>query len=110
MNKKYILSNKQLFNDVIKKGKMVKNNVYVIYFLPHFEIKIGITIGTKLGKAHFRNYHKRIIRSICYQNINKIKPGYFVIIGRNGIKNTNYQQKEEALLKLIERLQNEQKN
>lgn len=106
MNKKYVLTNNLKFNEVIKVGKKVKNDSFVVYFLPNFELKIGITIGTKLGKAHFRNYHKRVIRAICRTNIEKFPKGYFVIIGRQALKNNTYQEKEKKLLKLIEGMEN----
>lgn len=106
MNKKYVLKDNLKFNEVIKLGKKVKTGSFVVYFLPNFELKIGITIGTKLGKAHFRNYHKRVIRAICRTNIENIPPGYYVVIGRFDITKINYEKKEKELLKLFERINN----
>lgn len=106
MKKTYILTDNRKFNDVIKTGKKFKNKAFVVYFLPNFELKIGITVGTKLGKAHFRNYQKRVVRSICHRHISKFKEGYYVIICREGIKGLSYEKKESLLLELIERIDN----
>lgn len=107
MNKKYILKNKLKFNELIKTGKKVKNSDYVIYFLPNFELKIGFTIGTKFGKAYLRNYHRRVIKSIAQQNMDNFHEGYYVIIGRENLKNITFEQKKKSLLNLLERIKNE---
>lgn len=107
MKKQYSLKNKILFNEVIHKGKKLKNKHYVIYFLPNFELKIGITIGRKTGNAPERNYHKRVIRSICAKHLKGIPNVNLVIIGREELKNIDYKQKEKSLVNLIERIKNE---
>ncbi|MFV0288216.1 MAG: ribonuclease P protein component [Mycoplasmatales bacterium] len=107
MKKQYVLKDKILFNKVIQKGKKVKNKYYVIYFLPNFELKIGITIGKKLGNAPMRNYYKRVIRSICRNNFEQIPQLNIVIIGREELKNTTYEEQNIAFINLIERIKNE---
>ncbi len=104
MKKQYKLKDKRQFNEVIKTGKKLKNINYVVYFLPYFEVKIGITISKKTCNAPKRNYHKRVIRSICQQNILKIPNAKIVIIGRDNLKNISYDQKSKSLLELLERI------
>lgn len=106
MKKIYVLKNKQRFNEVIQKGKKLKNKYYVIYFLPDFELKIGITIGKKMGNAPLRNYHKRVIRDICRDNLNVISDKNIVIIGREKLQNATYDEKKENLELLFERIKN----
>ncbi len=107
MKKEYVLKNKQLFNEVIQKGKKIKNKNYVIYFLPNFELKIGITISKKMGNAPTRNYYKRVIRSICRDNISTLDNLNIIIIGRENLKLISYKEKKQTLENLFERLRNE---
>lgn len=108
MNKKYKLKNKQKFNEVIKTGKKLKNKNYVIYFLPAFELKIGITVGKKSFNSPQRNYHKRVIRSICQQNIQLFPQCAYIIIGRENLSNQTHEQKVKTFVELIERIKSEQ--
>ncbi len=108
MNKKYKLKNKQKFNEVIKTGRKLKNKNYVIYFLPDFDLKIGITVGKKSFNAPKRNYHRRVIRSICQNNIEHFPKMNIVIIGRDNLSNQTYEEKITTLMQLIERIQSEQ--
>lgn len=107
MNKKYKLKNKQKFNEVIQSGKKLKNKDYVIYFLPDFSLKIGITIGKKVCNSPQRNYHKRVIRSICMQNITTFPTISLIIIGRANLQKLDYQAKTQSLMSLIERIKSE---
>lgn len=104
MNKKYKLKNKQRFNKVIQSGKKLKNKNYVVYFLPDFDLKIGITIGKKVCNAPDRNYHKRVIRSICQQNIHLFPKAHIIVIARDNLQHENYEEKTKTLLSLIERI------
>ncbi len=107
MKKDYTLKNKERFNEVIKTGKKLKDKNYVVYFLPSFKLKIGISIGKKLGNAPFRNYHKRVIRSICQDFVDLNLKYDIVIIGRNNISFSSYEEKEKSLKSLIGRIENE---
>lgn len=104
MKKRYVLKNKLQFNNVIKKGKKVKNENFVIYFLPDLELKLGIAIGKKMGKAHLRNYHKRVIRVIVQKNIDNIPSANYVIVGRENLKNISFDQKKASFEGLIEKV------
>ncbi len=107
MKKDYTLKNKERFNEVIKTGKKLKDKNYVVYFLPSFKLKIGISIGKKLGNAPFRNYHKRVVRSICRDFLDLNLKYDIVIIGRNNISTSSYEEKKKSLKTLIERVGNE---
>ena len=70
MKKKDIVKNQRDFSKIIKTGKKVSNNSFVIYYKVN---NIGhsryvISVGTKLGNAVFRNKYKRRKKELflCY--------------------------------------------
>ena len=88
LKKMYVVKQKEEFNDIIKKGKFIKDNNFVIYYKDNnkgFD-RYGVTVGTKLGNAVFRNKYKRKIRAIMYQNMNVNNKGrdHIVMFRQNG--------------------------
>lgn len=87
MKKYEVVKEHDEFNNIIKTGKFKKNNCFVIYSLPSMfnYPRFGIAISTKFGKAHIRNYYKRITRNIIDINKNMFKNNqdYIIMIKRN---------------------------
>ena len=75
MKKKDIVKSKIDFNKIIKTGKSVSNNCFVIYYTDNNidHSRYGISVGTKLGNAVFRNKYKRKIRMIITTNKNVLE-------------------------------------
>ena len=71
MKKYEVIKDHKEFNNIIKNAKFIKNNYFVIYYIDNNSerSRFGIAISTKFGKAHIRNYYKRITRNII--DINK---------------------------------------
>ena len=69
MQKREVVKDNKLFNNIIKTGKWVKNNYFVIYYLEsNNEIpKFGIAVGTKIGKAYKRNKYIIIMKRACVE-------------------------------------------
>lgn len=103
--KKYehVNSNKY-FNQIINNGPVVKNKYYVIHYLhtDKFNYKVGIAVSKKLGKAHYRNYLKRIIRNICDENrfLFKNNTDYIIILTRACV-NADYKVLNDELNKAL---------
>ena len=72
MNKKYIVKESRVFDEVIETGKKIKNYNFVIFYKEKKDspTKYGITVPKKVGKAHIRNMLKRKVRAII-RNYNK---------------------------------------
>ena len=75
---------------IIKNGKCLKNNSFVIYFLKNklpFD-RFGISVGKKLGNAVFRNKYKRKIRAIVdkYKKQYNNSSDYIIMLRKNAIK------------------------
>lgn len=72
MKKKEIVKSKIDFNKIIKSGKKISNDYFAIYYMDNNNAisRYGISVGTKLGNAVFRNKYKRKIRMIITTNKN----------------------------------------
>ena len=100
------IKDQKLFNNIIRNGKFVKNNFFVIYNIMKEEEKInyGIAISNKVGNAVIRNKMKRQTRAIIDNNRNLFKKGNnYIIMIRKASVGTNYKVLERALIELLEK-------
>ena len=105
MKKVNILAKNNDFNRIIKSGKPIKKNNYIIYLEKTNENQyhFGFSVGKKIGNAEIRNRIKRQLKSIIdeknYQN------GFnCIIIVKKGILNCSYQQMKSELLECLSKL------
>ncbi|MDD2238354.1 MAG: ribonuclease P protein component [Bacilli bacterium] len=95
------------FNNIIKKGKFLKNKYFVIYydFKKEDNSRFGIAVGTKIGNAVTRNKIKRQMREIIKEIKIEFKNNQdYIIMVRKDCLNINYQQKKVNLLSLINKV------
>lgn len=106
MKKINIIKSNEEFNNIIKTGKVLKNQYYVIYYINEIKDKyrIGISVPKKIGKAVIRNKIKRQLKNIIRNNKEKIQNLNYIIITRSNILNLNYHEKEKELIKLLSNL------
>jgi ribonuclease P protein component len=79
---KHRLKNKEAFNAVFQKGKVVSNEVLIMRFRPGSdkETKIGFSAGIKFSKkASRRNKVKRWMREAVRPLFKRIKPGVQIV-------------------------------
>ena len=107
MNKKYIVKESRVFDEVIETGKNIKNYNYVIFYKEKKDspTKYGITVPKKVGKAHIRNNLKRKIRAII-RNYNKTYEKNYncIIIIRNSCLNLTYNELSSSLQYLLDKI------
>lgn len=110
MNKKYIIKESKVFDSLIKKGQMIKNYNFVVFYQEAKTDynKYGISVGKKIGKAHLRNKLKRKVRAII-RNYQKSYPKNYncIIIIRNSCLNLSYQELEKSLEGLLNKISKE---
>lgn len=107
MKKKYIVKKQQDFNNLIKSGKKIYSKYFVIYYKDNNinHSRYGISVGTKLGNAVFRNNHKRKIRMIIDQNIYiKEKKKDFIILLRKSGSNLKYCELQQDFNILVKKI------
>lgn len=100
------IKDQKLFNNIIRNGKFIKNNFFVIYNIRKEEghSNYGIAVSNKLGKAVVRNKLKRQTRAIIDNHRNLFKNGHnYIIMIRKGSVGVNYQLLERALVELLEK-------
>ena len=112
MNKKLRIKKKKEFDYIIKNGKKVKNNFFILYYIQKKELKsrFGIAVGTKIGNSVIRNKLKRQVKEIIRININNFQntKDYIIIIRKESL-NLSFQKMRENLIDLAEKVKNEKK-
>ena len=104
MKKYEVVKEKRTFDDIIKNGNQIKNDVYVIHYSKHEENfpKFGIAVGKKIGNAVIRNKYKRITRNIVDQNKFLFKNDYnYIIILKKKCLELSYNELNDSLNKLL---------
>ena len=107
MKKYEVIKDHKEFNTIIHNAKFIKNNYFVIYYIDsnNERSRFGIAISTKFGKAHVRNYYKRITRNIIDLNKKSFQNNkdYIIMIKRTclNVKYNELLTSFEELLKEI---------
>ncbi len=107
MNKKYIVKESKIFDEVIETGKKIKNYNFIIFYkeIKESPTKYGITVPKKVGKAHIRNKLKRKVRSIIRIYNKTYEKNYnCIIIIRNSCLDLSYQELNNSLQYLLNKI------
>lgn len=104
MKRTEMIKDRNLFNNIIKKGKFKKNEFFVIYNNENENnnINYGIAVSKKYGHAVDRNRIKRQVRAIIDNNRNLFKNGFnYIIMVRKSCLDTKFITLENALKDLL---------
>ena len=107
MKKEEIVKTNREFDNIIKNGKYIKNNEFVIYYIDNNKetTRFGISVSKKIGNAVTRNYYKRIIRNICHNNKNLYSKGKdYIIIVRKGLTLLKFDDINNSYVDLIKKI------
>ena len=100
------IKDRKSFNNIIKNGKFLKNNYFVIYYMKTDtdNNKYGIAVSNKLGKAVVRNKLKRQTRTIIDENKNLFKNTFnYIIMIRKTCTEADYSTMNQAFRSLLEK-------
>lgn len=110
MKKINVVKDSEEFNKIISSRVCVKDKNLIIYYKKNNleRYRFGITVPKKLGKAHIRNYYKRVLRNICdNNNLCYSKDKDYIIIVRKGCLETTYQDIEKSFKYLMSKIEKE---
>lgn len=103
MKKTNVVKENKDFSKIINTGVYVKDKNLVIYYKDNDlnKARFGISVGTKVGKAHVRNKLKRQIRNIVDNHkISYSKSKDYIIIVRKNCLEKTYQEIEASYRQL----------
>lgn len=107
MKKYEKVKSNQYFNQIINNGQRYKSKYFYIFCLKsdNYKHKVGIAVSKKLGKAHYRNYLKRITRNICDENnlLFKNNKDYIIMLTIACI-NAPYEVLKNELIKILKNI------
>lgn len=103
MERTVSLKRNSQFQAVYRRGKSLANPHLVLLYLRRPELKIGISVSKKVGKAHVRNKVKRRIRECVRPLLPKLKTGHYVIVARSAAANDDFGTLGRALNQLLRR-------
>lgn len=91
MKRTETIKNSDYFSSIIKTGKYIKNDNFVIYYIytkDSISPKFGVAIKKNIGKAVVRNKLKRQARSLIDLNKKEFKNNtdYIIMIRNNAVK------------------------
>ena len=107
LKSQFRLRNQEDFQKVFQKGRSTANRQFVIYVLPkegQDQLRIGISVSKKLGKAVVRNRIKRLIREALRLNLPSIDwKGDLIVIARGPVAEMNYQEVADSLVHCLKK-------
>jgi ribonuclease P protein component len=82
IQKKGRVRKREDFNRLLKRGKRYYSTQYTVIVTPNHEehIRIGLSIGKKVGNAVVRNYEKRVCREFLRREKNWFIEGNDILI------------------------------
>ena len=101
------LKENHLFRRLYSKGKSAVTPTLAVYVRPnhHRRSRLGVTVGTKVGKAVKRNRVRRRIREAYRIHEERMLPGFdMVVVARVRAAGSDHHQLEKSFLRLADKL------
>ncbi len=97
MQKTYSLKKNAQFKYVHRRGKSSGSHELVLLYVPGKTLKIGFTVGKKVGGAVVRNRVKRRLREACRPLLPRMKRGLYVFIAREPAAQADFSRLSRAV-------------
>lgn len=106
MKRSYSLKRNKEFRYVYRAGKSVGSKILVLIYIrtKHPGIRIGFSVGKRIGNAVCRNRVKRRLREVVTPLLPRIASGYrLIFIARNPIADAEYRRIESTVRYLADK-------
>lgn len=92
------------FQNLFKKGKRVFSSCITLIYRPSKEMRMGVALSKKHGKAVCRNRIKRLIRESFRNNCNLLNKNYSFIILPKISEEYSYKNFEKSLISCFKKI------
>ncbi len=93
------------FNQIYKRSQTVHTSQFVLFYhRSSQEYKVGIVASKKVGNAVHRNRAKRLLRAHFLSHIDQLKSGYYILVAKPALLNTQYSEVTQTFFNALKRL------
>lgn len=103
MKKEYRLKKNSSFKYIFRNGKRSFSELFILYYVKAKNVKLGVSVSTKIGNSVVRNKVKRRIKEAFNEIIHNVEGNYnFVIVAKERIATATYKEiKAEIIIILL---------
>ncbi len=102
MQKQYRLKDNNIIGSVVKRRICARGTYYNVYYQKSDKLAIAFSVSKKYGKAHERNYAKRVMREICRKKLDFLPCVRIVIVVKKEAISAKFADLEKDLFRQIE--------
>ncbi len=103
MQRAYRLRKNKQFQYVYRRGKSSASRELVLLHARNPRLQVGFSVSRKVGKSVVRNRIKRKLREQFRLLLPRLKPGFYVVVAREGAAKADSKALGAALLQLARR-------